>query len=409
MSLYTSFNTGVSGLGAQSRRLGVISDNIANVNTTGFKAVKSDFSDIVAGEMRAYSSGMSTSTMLAKPDVDRQGQIQKTGVPTDMGISGDGFFIVRDSEQAGDYGYTRAGSFVIDNLGALRTRDGAYVQGVPIASVANVVPPSFGDLSSIRVPQSTLSALPTSRVSIAANLPAAAGTVSATSPLMASVDVYDQLGTPRHLDFAWSTANSTTRAWNVAVRERGVATPISTFNLSFDAAGVLIPPVAGAEFRIQLPGGGTGTATGTGIALNFGDTTALSAPYSLSTIDQNGAPAGQLIGINVDGSGVLSLNFSNGVSKAAYRIPLATFPDPDGLRLSSGNIYRESIASGSGLPHIADTGGAGEIVAESLEGSTVDIAEEMTDMLITQNSYSASAKVINTIDKMLEEAVRIGG
>lgn len=117
MSLYTSFNTGVSGLGAQSRRLGVISDNIANVNTTGFKAVKSDFSDIVAGEMRAYSSGMSTSTMLAKPDVDRQGQIQKTGVPTDMGISGDGFFIVRDSEQAGDYGYTRAGSFVIDNPG----------------------------------------------------------------------------------------------------------------------------------------------------------------------------------------------------------------------------------------------------------------------------------------------------
>lgn len=409
MSLYNTFNTGVSGLGAQSRRLGVISDNIANVNTTGFKAVRSNFSDIIAGEAQSFHNAPGTVSMIAKPDVGRQGQIQKTGVPTDMAISGDGFFIVRDRPGVDDFGYTRSGSFVVDSQGNLRTREGAYVQGVAIVEGTETTAPSYGDLKNVRVPQSTLSAAPTTRVAVAANLPSGAGTVDGeTSPYVASVDAYDSLGKPHQLDFVWSTADSATGVWSVAVYERGIETALGTFSLNFDAEGRLVPADAQATApAIELPvGNGADTRT---IALNFDGTTALSGRYSLSTLDQNGAPAGQLAGINVGGDGVLSLEFSNGVSRPAYRIPLATFPDPDALSLSSGSVYRETVKSGSGLPLLAGSGGAGEIVSESLEGSTVDIAEEMTDMLITQNAYSASAKVINTIDKMLEEAVRIGG
>lgn len=409
MSLYNTFNTGVSGLGAQSRRLGVISDNIANVNTAGFKAVRSNFSDIIAGGAQSFRNAPGIVSMVAKPDVDRQGQIQRTGVPTDMAISGDGFFVVRDRAGVDGFGYTRSGSFVIDSQGNLRTREGAYVQGVAVVEGVETTAPSYGDLKNIRVPQSTLSAAPTTWVAVAANLPSDAGTVDAeTSPYIASVDVYDSLGETHHLDFVWSTSDSSTGEWDVSVHERGVETALDTFDLKFDAEGRLTQVDADAaapEFELPV---GTGTDTRT-IALSFEGTTALSGNYSLSTLDQNGAPAGQLVGIDVGSDGVLSLEFSNGVSRPAYRIPLATFPDPDALALSSGSVYRETTESGTGLPLLAGSGGAGEIVSESLEGSTVDIAEEMTDMLITQNAYSASAKVINTIDKMLEEAVRIGG
>jgi flagellar hook protein FlgE len=409
MSLYSTFNTGVSGLGAQSRRLGVISDNIANVNTTGFKAVRSNFSDIIAGESQSFQHAPGTVSMIAKPDVDRQGQIQKTGVPTDMAISGDGFFIVRDRPGVDSFGYTRSGSFVIDSQGDLRTREGAYVQGVAIVDGVQAGAPSYGDLKNVRVPQSTLSAAPTTKVTVAANLPSDAGIVDAkTSPYIASVDVYDPLGKARQLDLVWSTTDSAKGVWKVAVQERGAKTEAGSFELKFDAQGRLVPADGkAAAATIKLPvGAGTDIST---ITLSFDGTTALSGRYSLSTLDQNGAPAGQLAGIDVGSDGVLSLKFSNGVSRPAYRIPLATFPDPDALSLSSGSVYRETVKSGSGLPLLAGSGGAGEVVSESLEGSTVDIAEEMTDMLITQNAYSASAKVINTIDKMLEEAVRIGG
>jgi flagellar hook protein FlgE len=409
VSLYNTFNTGVSGLGAQSRRLGLISDNIANVNTTGFKAVRSNFSDIIAGEAQSFRNAPGTVSMIAKPDVNRQGQILKTGVPTDMAISGDGFFIVRDRPGVDSFGYTRSGSFVIDGQGNLRTREGAYVQGVAVVEGTETTAPSYGDLKNVRVPQSTLSAAPTTRVAVAANLPSSAGAIDPeTSPYVASVDVYDSLGESHQLDFVWSTPDSGTGEWDVSVFERGVETALGTFDLNFDAEGRLIPQEAEAALpTIELPVG-TGTDTRT-IMLSFDGTTALSGRYSLSTLDQNGAPAGQLAGIDVGGDGVLSLEFSNGVSRPAYRIPLATFTDPDALSLSSGSVYRETIKSGTGLPLLAGDGGAGEIVSESLESSTVDIAEEMTDMLITQNAYSASAKVINTIDKMLEEAVRIGG
>lgn len=409
MSLYNTFNTGVSGLGAQSRRLGVISDNIANVNTTGFKAVRSNFSNIIAGEAQSFRSASSTVTMVAKPDVDRQGQIQKTDVPTDMAISGNGFFIVRDRSGVDRFGYTRSGSFVIDSQGDLRTREGAYVQGVAIVDGVPAKAPSYGDLKNVRVPQSTLSAATTTKVAVAANLPSDAGIVDAkTSPYVASVDVYDPLGKARTLDLVWSTADSAKRVWKVAVQERGAKTEAGSFELKFDAQGRLVPADAkAAAATIKLPvGAGTDTST---ITLSFDDMTALSGRFSLSALNQNGAPAGQLAGINVGSDGVLSFEFSNGVSRPAYRIPLATFPDPDALSLSSGSLYRETVKSGSGLPLLAGIGGAGEIVSRSLEGSTVDIAEEMTDMLVTQNSYSASAKVINTIDKMLEEAVRLGG
>jgi len=424
MGLAESMNCGVSGLIGNAHRLGVISDNVANANTVGFKAARNNFATLVAGDtMPAYQQPGGVISVNS-PDVVRQGQIQSTTSATDLAIAGNGFFILRPELNRTDFAYTRAGNFVVDADGYMRTAAGAYVQGfsTDVSGVDAGTSPSA--LQPIRVPQTGLAALQTTRAAFRMNLPADAGTKNAITPLSTSITAFDNIGGAHELRLQWTSANAATGAWTVSVLENLPATlpsqpppqprQLGTFAVSFSPDGSVLPPVVKPSIILTPVTGATPvpanpvTAAPNTVELDFSGLTSLAAPFEVASITQDGAAAGQMSGIMIDADGGLSAQFSNGTKRSLYKIPLATFPNPNALTPGPNSTYSQTVASGTGYPYRANGAGTGAIVSKALESSTVDISVELTQMIVTQNSYGANAKVIGTVDQLYEDILRLG-
>jgi flagellar hook protein FlgE len=462
MSLYGALLAGVSGLKAQAQSLATVSDNIANVNTIGYKRTVSQFSTLVtgAGSDSSYSPG----GLRASPTslVDQQGVLNASTRATDVSILGNGFFVVNvESDGGGETLYTRAGAFSEDNAGNLRNSAGYYLQGWELDQQGNIV--DVNTIGTVAVGTLNGVAVDTTTVQIGANLdsdqtpsaftlaawladptagantPAEDASANVLTPhFERQIKVFDSLGTPHNLTISFHKL-TTTNDWGFAISAEtpaDVTLPMGTTSvaggmlafgtLSFNGDGSL----NAVDFRSETPGVGTNDTTqtvevtwsngatpssitfdmGTAGALGTGRTdgiTQFSSDNSIAFINQDGAEVGLRTGVSIDKDGYVIAAFSNGATQRIYKLPIATFSNPNDLEARNGNAYAQTDASGEFNLREANTGGAGRVEPSSLEGSNVDLSEEFTTMIVTQRAYSASAKTITTADEMLDELLRI--
>lgn len=429
MSIFAAMATGVSGLAGQSKKFQVISDNIANLSTNGYKATRMDFLSLVTETISQndYTSG----AVIGKPkrDPSVQGPITPTGKPTDMAISGNGFFAVKESPDATEMVFTRAGSFQVDPLGYLRNSAGRYLMGFPADADGMVSGATESDLRPVNVSGVTAAASPTSEISITANLPAdpvvAANGADREAPATGAVDdgfttpanIYDSLGNAHRIDLIWRKSATGWTLTGENPKLGGVQSGTITGDLAtgvpitFDGNGMPVftdPAARRVSFSVNWADN-LSMATTSDLQLEIGGMTQLGNNFEIAQIRSDGSGVGRLSSIEISEGGMLMMSFTNGLQRPAFMVPLATFTSPSNLGETSGNCYKATVFSGTFTLSRPDAGGAGTVVASSLEGSNVDLAAQMTDMIVAQNAYSANVKSITTADEMLRELNRLKG
>jgi flagellar hook protein FlgE len=422
--------SGVSGLAAQSQAMGMIADNITNVNTIGFKKSLAKLSTQVTSQ--ATGANYAPGGVMSRPyqNVSAQGLLQSSASPTDIAMSGEGFFVVNDTAAAtGTYSFTRAGSFAADENGDLRNAAGFFLQGVqvPPSGVVPAVPAVVNALATVNIFNLTNSWQATTTGSAQINLQSTqavggayvAGNLAsgAVTPHFSSdLQIYDSQGAARTITLGfYKTAVNT---WAAEIYGDTNGTPatrelIANGNIVFNADGTLnTMPAALTTINIAWAAA-LGITTPQTIALDLGtvnqaDGLSQSAgAYQLISSQVDGAVLGSLSGVTISEDGIVSSLFTNGTSRPIYKLAVATFRNADGLTSRSGNAWTQSDASGNYTLKDAGTQGAGKVSSGALEASTVDLAQEFSNMIVTQRAYSASGKIITTADEMLDELIRL--
>jgi flagellar hook protein FlgE len=405
MSLTGAMNAAVSAMQAQSAALSVISNNLANVSTTGYKASSASFSSLVTSSNSSTQSG--GVTVSGVQNLLASGTLVDSDIDTNIAISGSGFFAVQ-AEEGGEIYYTRDGSFTIDTDGYLSNGDYTLL-GWPTDADGNVTGGTTEtNLEMIDTDTISSYAAATTEVSLEGNLPADAAVGTTYS---SEVEVFDSLGTPYTLTVSWE--KTATNTWSMTVADptlngvdAGDVTSTST-TVTFNEDGTLLSPESATLTISDLTTG----ASDMSIAFSLGtagaaDGITQQTNSSSQSVDitptANGASYGTLSGITIDEDGTVTANYSNNVSVAIYKIPLATFANADGLTAMSGSVYAVSTKSSSASFHFATTDGVGSIKANTLEESTTDTNTEFSAMIAAQQAYSAASQVISTAKDMFD-------
>jgi flagellar hook protein FlgE len=434
MSLFGMMRTGVSGMNAQVNRLSAVADNIANSSTAGYKRANTQFSSLVLPSSDGQYNSGSVKTSV-RYGISDQGGIRTSDSPTDLAIDGNGFFVVSDKN--GTPYLTRSGSFVKDPEGYLYNTSGYYLMGYPVVDgKVNNVANGFGGLERIDISQMDLVADPSRTGKFTVNLPADADVVAvpragandANSKFTSktSLQAFDNLGNPVKLDVYFSktkeadlTATPPTPAeWEVTVYDSSKATdggfpyknadgtnatPLTTSTMVFDSnTGKLTTGSTPADgvLKIAIPGGQT-------LSLDMSGTKSLAGKYTIyeANIDGRGPSSIKSVDIGEDGS-VVAL-YENGSQREIYRIPLGNVASPDNMKVLSGNVYAPSENSGDIQLGFPEEGGMGKISSGALEESNADIAEELTEMIEAQRSYTANSKAFQTGADLMDVLVNL--
>jgi len=465
MSINSAMLAGVSGLVANSSALAAISDNIANVNTVAYKRNQVNFANVVTSQALTgrYSAGGVQG--VTRQYVGQQGLIQSASSSTDLAISGDGFFVVgakgADLQASDARMFTRAGSFSVDADGYLKNSAGLYLLGwgPPNADgTFNTSPSDVTSMMPINVKNQGAVVAATTDVAISANLNAgqtpstAASTYNTTTNSMAAyangvatgtkpdfaieVGVIDSQGGTRKVVMGFSKPPGTVgppatpppaNEWNAEVYVVPASDVTETNGLlysgtvmfnqdgSIDLANTDLFGAAGDPPVIALDAsGGTAPAwsdeagvAASDITLDLTKLTQFASTSTVTSVASNGASVGNVVGVQVDETGIVSVIYDNSQVRKVAQLGLANFANPDGLSSVSGNAYRPTIGSGQYVLNTPGNGGAGKISPSSLEASTVDLSSEFTGLITTQKAYSASSKIITTADQMLDELINI--
>lgn len=455
MGIYGALSTAVSGLKAQSFALENISGNIANSQTTAYKRTDTSFSDLVLGgdvNVKRQTAGSVQSFSRASNDVG--GALTASSSATSIGISGDGFLLVQDPTGTSDgvptFGggalYSRRGDFTVDRNGFLVNGGGYYLMG-------NALDPKTGNAtgstaSVIRITNDPYPAQASTSITYKANLPATpqtgnyvagdptswllgagiGATVSAddsaafiaSSVSGDSVTTYDATGAAQDVQFRWGkvtnadAAAGTSDTWALFYQSDTLATgtDVAWTRVDADPAtagaqnytftdGVLTTPAGG---NVTIPNmtingtnlGSIALSSGTGLT-QYADASGKVTTKDLST---NGSAAGDYIGVEITDGGKVVASYSNGKTRPLYDIPVATFTASNQLRRLDGGSYAATTGSGAAL-----IGSGSSIVGQALEESNVDVADEFTKLIVTQQAYSANTRVISTSNDMLQEVL----
>ncbi len=392
-----SLYSGISGLRAHQTMLDVTGNNIANVNTQGFKASSVEFQDTLSQMTKGASAPSATrgGTNAAQVGLGvqvagiatnfTQGSSQATGKATDMMISGDGFFVVH---QGGETLYTRAGSLGQDAQGRLVTPDGAILQGWKADANGKVT--TGGPLGDMALSSQILS-LPvaTTKATVSGNLPGEA--TSTTTPIVNVVQVYDNLGNARNVTLTF-TPGAAPGQWTVAAADDNKAT--GTLNLTFTDGklSATVPPTP-----VSLPVGS--------ITVDLTTLTGFSGQSTATAKADDGGGAGTLESFTLSKDGTVVGSFSNGTKQAVGQIAMANFTNPGGLEKAGSSSYRASANSGAATLGAAGSAGMGTLVAGSLEMSNVDLSQEFTNLIVAQRGFQANARIITTSDTVLQELI----
>ncbi len=433
MTLRNTMDTGVSGLIAEGRALAVVGDNVANVNTVGFKESRAIFEDVLGGAVGLGGNPPGFGVRMARSQqIFAQGALNNTDVPTDVALSGDGFFVVNGNVGGveGNF-YTRAGQCTVRKDGVIVNPDNLALQGY----AANPLTGTYSSLlSNIVVPTTTISPKATTSYNVVANLDATATTPAAafsaanpqtTSNFATTMTVYDSLGSPHALTTYFRKTGANTWDYHVLANGSevtggvaGTNVEIATGTLSFNATGALQTNTLTAGGTVSFTGG---AAAGQAIAFNFGTpvaagggatgldgVTQFGSPSSVGAQNQDGYAPGDLGSLRIDGDGTVSGVYTNGQTLAIGRIAVARFTSNDGLARAGHNLWTQTRESGQPAIGAAGTGGRGSVVAGALEQSNVEISQQFVDLIAHQRAFQADSKTITTADQMLQELMNIG-
>jgi len=393
MSLYGMMRTGVSGMNAQANRLSAVADNIANASTIGYKRAETQFSSLVLPSSGGqYNSGSVLTSV--RYGISDQGGIRSTSSTTDLAIDGNGYFLVQGADGA-TY-LTRAGSFVPDKDGNLVNTAGYYLLGSADGSVA----PDLNGLSIVNVNAPDLTAIGSTAGTFTVNLPttdtppATAGDYNRKTSLIS----YNNAGEAVKLDVYFTKNADDT--WSVSVKNAADNVEIGTGTLTFDPVTGAV--VSGGNVSVDLTGYNGGT-----LDLNLGASTARTGSYTISQATINGQAPSSLQSVDVGADGSVVAIYENGSQQVLYRLPLATVASPDRMTVVSGNVFSPSAASGGVTVGYPQSDGMGKIMSGSLEESNADIAQELTDMIEAQRSYTANSKVFQTGSELMDVLVNL--
>jgi flagellar hook protein FlgE len=403
-----SLFSGISGLRAHQQMMDVTSNNIANVNTVGYKASQTVFADTLSQMMRSAGAPqpdlggtnpaqVGLGVRLAAINTSFvQGSAETTGRPTDVMISGDGFFVVNSvNEQL----YTRAGAFNFDAEGKLVTPTGAAVQGWP---AANGVVNQNAPLGDIRLPMGTLIApTATDAVVLSGNLPANAADPSS---ITRTIKIYDVTGAQKTMSMVFNFAGG---AWTLDLDDGAGGTPITGQALTFNNGQITGPTYTDATGATKTGLQWDPTGTGTNINVDLSGLTEYTGNTTVQPLSQNGAPAATLQSFSINPDGQLVGIFSNGNKQTVAQLALANFNNPPGLEKVGDSLYRFTVNSGLAQVNAPGSGGLGTLQSGAVEMSNVDLAQEFTNLIVAQRGFQANSKVISTSDDVLQELVNL--
>ncbi|SFK91361.1 flagellar hook protein FlgE [Shimia haliotis] len=433
MSLSSSLNAGVAGLAANSTKLSAISDNIANSGTYGYRRVETDFASMVTGNGGgSYSAGGVTATTSRL--ITEGGTLVSTSSATDLAVSGGGFLPVASATEINanvtnpSMMLTTTGSFLPDSQGYLVSSTGLVLMGWPAnadGSIPNYPRTSSESLEPVRISTTSLEGSPTTSLQLGVNLPAidteagAAGT-----PQTMSVEYFGNLGFSETLDITFSptvpaAGMPASNEWTMVITDSASnGAVIGEYVLAFDDsrtdAGTLasITTVSGGAYD---PTTGTAVLNVAGGPLELdigtpGDSnglTQLGYDFAPLQINKDGAAVSTMTSVTIDENGNVNAYYSSGITKTIAQVPLVDMANPNGLATLDYGTYMPTNESGSFYLWDAGSGPTGEIVSYAREASATDVAQELTDLIETQRAYSSSAKIIQTVDEMLQETTNI--
>jgi flagellar hook protein FlgE len=440
MSLGSALNASVSGLQAQSAAIAAVSENIANASTTAYKKRDISFESLITGDgtssLNQVGGGVTYST---SQNMTEQGLIENTGVSTNIALNGDGFFVVADDpeSQPSGFQYTRNGDFSTNEDGLLINSEGMVLMGQRTDEEGNVDAANSSDLNSLGpVDLNTISgtAAATTEVEMDINLPADSTIYTGVGDpeYVTAIEVFDDLGVSHTIEQTWRKTN--VNEWTVSYADPyqtslGSGSPATgTIDVSatagfqnsqvitFNGDGSIntIDGAAAQPFNIDLDL--TSGANDVAFELDLGtqglfdgltqfNSNTSNPDIEISSIEGDGVRFGQLSGIEIDDDGLVTAAFDNGVRRPIYQIPVATFPNPDGLTNVRGTVYDENENAGNyNLRHPGE-GNAGTIAATSIELSTVDTSDEFNKMIVAQQAYSSAAQIMSTVDEMFDTLI----
>ncbi|MAF68875.1 MAG: flagellar hook protein FlgE [Micavibrio sp.] len=434
MSLTGALSAATSGLRAQGAQLGAIGENIANATTVAYKTREVDFRSLVTGG--STRSGLSSGGVLfsTRQSLTSQGLVEATDSSTDLAINGKGFFVVSDDPNAlpTAYNYSRNGTFRPDADGLLRNSEGYYLMGQRTDDLGNVLALNPYDISSVEpvnVGAVAGTAVATANASFDVNVPADA---VVGDSFINSIQINDSLGVAHIINTTWT--KTAVDEWTLTYDDPiNATTGLVSGNLETAAPLPGPPPVIQRDIVVTFNGDGSlqgtvpvvpqwsitnwtsgasdqvvavdlGTAGETDGLTHFAANT-LTPDLEIFFIDQDGIQFGPLAGVDVDGNGIVTAFFENGVRIPIYQVPIATFPNPNGLIQVNGSIYDENVNAGALNLRNPTEGQAGELISSAIELSLTDTSREFNKMIVSQQAYSSAAQVVSTADEMFDELI----
>ncbi len=450
MSLLGAMTTAISGLSAQSRALGHVSDNVANSQTVGFKRVDTNFTSwLTRSTLRTHAPG----SVEARPDYTNtvQGTVEQVENPLAMAIAGQGFFSV--AQARGGQGddvvfddrqfFTRAGDFSLDRDGYMVNGSGYYLEGWRMMPSGE---PDRTTLNPIRISELVYNPVPTSRIDLAAILPdgqdpvavvpAAAPFAPAETPVSSVVQIFDALGNQRPVTLDWWRLDNDT--WRLRMTPEGEPAAPATgrfVDITFGGTvgGVAVPAGTISSIApVPSPGpvsaaapAAIGDPATLGFTANFGHgnqditirlggygmatglTTYAGDEYVLRDLTQNGVPLGSYSGVTMRENGDVAVNYDNGQTRIVARVPVVAFNDPDKLQRLDGQAFMRTVESGEARVTEVNSNGVGKLVTGSVERSNVDIASEFSKLILAQRAYTANTRIVTASDEMLQDTINM--
>ncbi len=435
-----SFYTSLSGLKSAQTDLSVISNNVANVSSTGFKKSRADFGDLVSSSaLQSGSIAGQGSRLKSITQQFGQGGFTSSERALDLAISGQGFFVTSGAQTGGDISYTRNGAFGVDANRFVTDSRGNYLQVLPVDSAGGVTATGLAATQSLQVPLTSGDAKATSKLDIKVNLPSAgdlpANRTVYQSPNVYKFDRYDpnsynysaqttvfdasgnaQPATIYYTRTAAPTGTSTDSEWEARLfvgnaeasstknADGTGTTPSVPLTLTFDATGKLTAPTTAVSFGGALPAGAIAPIA---LTLDYGTaTTQNSGTFNVASLSQDGMEAGQLSNVSVGNDGLVTATYSNGTAQKLGKVVIANFANPAGLRQMGDASWGASGDSGEPVVGEASLGGNGVIQSGALEQSNVDITDELVALIAAQRNFQANAKAIETANTLTQTIIQ---
>jgi flagellar hook protein FlgE len=423
--MFTSFSTALSALDATSTAIDVVANNLANLNTTGYKDSTVSFQDLVTESTGAGLAQTQVGFGVAPPVTTTQftqGSLETAGGTLDSAIQGQGFFVIQSA--TGAQQYTRDGTFQLDSNGTLQTENGADVQGY---SVTNGVVNTNQAIGNIVIQQGQIrQPVATSNISVSMNLDSTPAAGATSNSFSTPIQVIDSLGNPLTLTMTYTQNPANPLQWNYQVTVPGNATTGGTpgtptdllatpGTLTFNSSGQLVsPPAASGSIPLSITGL-SDNASDMNINFNLYNSsgnptiTQFSQASAVSANSQDGVASAQVVSVAMANGGQVMAQYSDGTQEVVAQLALANISNPQSMTAVGNNDYEASASTALPAIGTANTGGRGQILGGQLESSTVDIAQEFTNLIVLQRAYEANSKVVTTVDQLSQTTINLKG